>query len=42
MPFFEEVALIIASSATSHGLSFSIAEPVMAPVGDLGLTMSVS
>eukprot|EP00252_Welwitschia_mirabilis_P021401 TRINITY_DN5495_c0_g3_i3.p1 TRINITY_DN5495_c0_g3~~TRINITY_DN5495_c0_g3_i3.p1 ORF type:complete len:700 (-),score=99.66 TRINITY_DN5495_c0_g3_i3:995-3094(-) len=35
--FFEEVALSRASSATSHGLSFSIAGPVMAPNGDVGL-----
>lgn len=44
--FFEEVALSRASSAsTSHGLSFSIAGPVMAPIststptatGDIGL-----
>lgn len=35
--FIEEVALSRASSATSHGLSFSIAGPVVAPAGDLGL-----
>nr|ABR17189.1 unknown [Picea sitchensis] len=35
--FFEEVALSRASSATSHGLSFSIAGPVVAPAGDSGL-----
>lgn len=35
--FIEEVALSRASSATSHGFSFSIAGPVVAPAGDLGL-----